>query len=189
MDDTFDDSMKCYEKLLKDEVTKLVAEFKVLVEQVTHKYKEAWRCSFIVTFADGCYVIAKSMIRVNAQFQPPHTPPALSAGSPVTMPTGPDAPTGTSSRRRTNLKTKRTASLTRRSTWMRSKDSTSSTSRDWDHTSSSGRNKSRTGSSHRRPDWNKSSSGRCQPLTMVVHQTKLTSLLSTNVSASKLKLG
>jgi len=74
MDDTFDDSMKCYEKLLKDEVTKLVAEFKVLVEQVTHKYKEAWRCSFIVTFTDGCYVIAKSMIRVNAQFPAaPHT--------------------------------------------------------------------------------------------------------------------
>merc|ERR1712042_277163 len=66
--------MKCYEKLLKDEVTKLVAEFKVLVEQVTHKYKEAWRCSFIVTFTDGCYVIAKSMIRVNAQFPAaPHT--------------------------------------------------------------------------------------------------------------------
>merc|ERR1711921_13912 len=61
-------------KLLKDEVTKLVAEFKVLVEQVTHKYKEAWRCSFIVTFTDGCYVIAKSMIRVNAQFPAaPHT--------------------------------------------------------------------------------------------------------------------
>ena len=49
---------------------------------------------------------------------------------------------------------------------MRSKDSTSSTSRDWDRTSASGRNKLRTGSSHRRPDWNRSSSGRCQPLTM-----------------------
>merc|ERR1719376_2064536 len=85
-------------------------------------------------------------------------------------------------------KTKKTASSTRRSTWKRSKDSTSSTSKVWEPTNSNGNNKSRTGSSHRRPVWNRSSSRRCQPLTMVVHQAKLTSPPSMNVSASKLNL-
>merc|ERR1712096_156947 len=74
MHESFDEAIAEYEKLLKEEVTKLVAEFKVLVEQVTHKLKEAWRCSFIVTFNNGCYVIAKQMIQVKVEFPAaPHT--------------------------------------------------------------------------------------------------------------------
>merc|ERR1712119_242188 len=63
MHESFDEAIAEYEKLLKEEVTKLVA-----------KLKEAWRCSFIVTFNNGCYVIAKQMIQVKVEFPAaPHT--------------------------------------------------------------------------------------------------------------------
>jgi len=74
MHESFDEAIAEYEKLLKEEVAKLVAEFKVLVQQVTHKLKEAWRCSFIVCFSNGCYVIAEHRIRVKVEFPAaPHT--------------------------------------------------------------------------------------------------------------------